>query len=118
MVGTMNNNEDVVGDLLEKILFDSEHLEILKDTINKVSIGQLVPKELWKLIVEKRAQLMEEVIIFVKFQRKQTIDRISTTVPTDTEHKLKEKDEKLEEVGIRINRIYQKLLEKMESTSQ
>ncbi|MFX1386599.1 MAG: hypothetical protein ACFE9M_05220 [Promethearchaeota archaeon] len=113
-----NNKQDFLYNMLEKILFDENHLMKLKTGIDKVFNGQISSKELRKQIIELRVEIIEKLIEFFPFYLKQIttknklnefIEKKLSPSPLSTE--LQEKNKLLEEVAIRINTIYEKMRE-------
>lgn len=103
-------------EMLEKIVFDKDNLNNLKSALNKIRNGELSVSELGKIIVELRSRILERLIEFIPFHLKQaqtynvltefTEDHSNTS---QLEHELEERNQLLETVGRRINRIYEKL---------
>ncbi|MFW9819654.1 MAG: hypothetical protein ACFFE5_08600 [Candidatus Thorarchaeota archaeon] len=106
--------------MLEKIVFNEVQLMTLKKGIEKVANGYLNPKDLRKQIIELRVKLIEDLIEFFPFYLKQSLTENKLNNYTDSNEssslseKLQEKNNLLEEVGLRINSIYKKLKEKFE----
>ncbi len=107
--------------MLEKIIFDEIYLFELKNTINKVAIGQISPKSVRKLIIEHKTHLFEKILGLFPYYLKYisnnrsleqfTGESMEKNVKNNTElvKELEEKNKFLEEIGIRVNGIYKKL---------
>jgi len=102
---------------LEKIIFDENDFNKLKQTINDLSLGLIEPKKLKEVIINSRFRLLEELLEFFPFYLKH--DNIQHSVEEFTKEsessdprlneELKEKDELLQELGNRIDNIFNKL---------
>ena len=107
--------------MLEKIIFDEVYLEQLKNSINRVAVGQLSPKSVRKLIFEHKTHLFQNMLeLFPYYLNQVNNDRsleqftgeiIEKKGNNDSElmTKLEEKNRFLEEIGVRVNNIYKKL---------
>lgn len=115
-----NLKKGLLYEMLEKIVFNEVQLMTLKKGIEKVANGYLNPKDLRKQIIELRVKLIEDLIEFFPFYLKQSLTENKLNNYTDSNEssslseKLQEKNNLLEEVGLRINSIYKKLKEKFE----
>ncbi|MFX0104429.1 MAG: hypothetical protein ACFE75_02930 [Candidatus Hodarchaeota archaeon] len=112
-----NNN---LEEMLEKIVFDKENLTILKNAISKVDTGEISLKELRQQIIELRVRLLDNLLKFFPFYLKQAITEKSlrdftqdTNNMAQLEQELEERNELLEEVGTRINRVFETLKDKL-----
>ena len=110
-----------LNEMLEKLIFDEGDLKRLKTSIDNVVIGQTTKKQLREQIIESRGKIVERLLEFIPFYIKQwsignSINEFTSSPSIDSnlglEEKLKEKDKFLEEVGIRINKIHEKLMQK------
>lgn len=111
--------ENNLEEMLEKIVFDKDNLAILKTAINKVDSGEISLKELRQQIIDLRVRLLEGLIKYIPFYLKQTTSKkslveftMNNTNNNQLEQELKERNELLEKVGSRINRIYETLKHK------
>jgi len=116
-----NNSKEFLYDMLEKILFDENHLIKLKDGIEEVSTGRLSPKLLRKQIIELRVEIVEKLLELFPFYLKQItvnheINEVTEKklISTPSSEEIQEKNELLEQVAIKINSIYEKLKENFE----
>jgi hypothetical protein len=117
-------NENLVIDkLLEKIVFDKDNLSELKNALNKTKSGELSVSELGKKILELRSHILKKLIEFIPFHIKQTYTHNALTEFSENtinksqlEHDLEEKDRFLEKIGQRINKIYEKLSNGLETS--
>jgi len=111
--------DNILADLLEKILFNKKQLDILKNSIEHVSTGKFTPKQLRKQIIKFRVQIIDKLIEFFPFYHKQIF--LEESLGSDNKpnpqirENLKEKNQLLEEISLRINKIYSKLKEKPET---
>lgn len=110
-----------LNEMLEKLVFDEGNLKRLKFSIDHVVTGQITKKQLREQIIESRSKIIERLIEYIPFYIKQwaignSINEFTNNSTIDSnselEEKLKEKDKFLEEVGIRINKIHEKLKRK------
>ena len=115
-----------LNEMLEKLIFDEGDLKRLKTSIDNVVIGQTTKKQLREQIIESRGKIVERLLEFIPFYIKQwsignSINEFTSSPSIDSnlglEEKLKEKDKFLEEVGIRINKIHEKLKQKFGAVS-
>jgi len=119
---TINNGQkkDFLYEMLEKIVFNEAQLIVLKKGIEKVASGYLTPKDLRKQIIELRVKLIEDLIEFFPFYLKQSNTENKLTSYTDSNdsssliEELDEKNNLIEEIGLKVNNIYRKLREKFE----
>lgn len=116
-----NSKDSNLYEMLEKILFNEEDLNKLKVAIENLSTGQISPKNFRTQLVENRVKILEKLLQFFPFYLKQeSIDKsLKEFTGTDDEKvqlskELKERDDLLEEVGLRVNHIFEKLKEKQE----
>lgn len=113
--------ENNLEEMLEKIVFDKDNLVMLKTAINKVNTGEISLKELRQQIIELRARLLDGLIKFLPFYLKQATTKKSLgefsqnkTNTSQIQQELHERNELLEKVGSRINRVYETLKDKLE----
>lgn len=107
------SNKTIIENLLEDIFFDSEELELLKREIKQVSLGNLDPIALKKTILKCRNRFKEEMIRdFLPYYK--DLMKIYKSQPSELLNKIKEREDLLEIIAIRINNLYRKLEEKKE----
>ncbi len=115
-----------LNEMLEKLVFEEEDLKRLKDSIDHVVTGHMTTKQLREQIIESRSKIIERLLEYIPFYIKQwaidsSLNEFTNTQGTDSNselvEKLNEKDKFLEEVGIRINKIYKKLKQKFGAIS-
>ena len=109
--------EEILYEMLEKIVFNEVQLTILKKGIEKVANGYLTPKDLRKQIIVQRVKLIEDLIEFFPFYVKQSLTEQKLTSFTDTTSMKTELDERnnlLEEIGLKVDNIYRNLKEKFD----
>jgi len=107
---------------LEKIVFNENDFNKLKQTINDLTLGLIEPKILKEIIINSRFRLLEELLEFFPFYLKRDSFQNSVEEFTkDSENpdprlieELKEKDEFLQELGNRIDNIFNKLKYKID----
>lgn len=110
----IQSDETTIENLLEDIFFDTEELELLKREIKQVSLGNLDPIALKKTILKCRMRFKEEMIEdFLPYYK--DLMKIYKSQPSELLHKIKEREDLLESIAIRINNLYRKLEEKKES---
>jgi len=115
----MMNGDSILAALLEKILFDRRQLDVLKEAIDDVSTGKINSKELRERILRFRIQIKDKLCEFFPFYSKQ-MDvedsfKLKFKPQIQSREDIKEKDQLLEEVSLRINNIYSKLKKKSET---
>lgn len=108
----MNDNNKFLRELLERILFDEKELNKLKESINQLISGTLSSIEFKKRIVHLRTSLLEELMKFYPYFLNQYSEK--NPFPKDqSKHnfqlQLEERDSLLEMIGIRLQRLYEKL---------
>ena len=112
-----HEEENSISEALENILFKKDNLNTLKSAIKKVDTGQITSQELWDLIIRTRATFIEQITEYLLFLKKQHSDlqAFTNSAPDNAKNHSEEKDALLKELGIRINKIYTKLREKIQS---
>ena len=94
-----------LSEMIEKILFDVQELELLKVLINNVGMGSDEPKKLRAAIIENRENIKSKILsIFPYYQKQisyqQQIDGFTErSVPSQIQNELEEKNELLTKVG-------------------
>jgi len=112
------SREQILGALLEKILFNQKELNVLKERINQVSLKTINPNELRNHIFGARIHIMEELLEFFPFYVKESINSNVNNESLQSERDLslveqiKEREELLEIVAKRLVNIHKKLKEK------
>ncbi len=110
-----------LNEMLEKLVFDKGDLKRLKTSIDHVVTGQVTTKQLREQIIESRSKIIERLIEYIPFYIKQwaignSINEFTNNPTIDSnselEEKLNEKDKFLEEIGLRIKKIHEKLKQK------
>ena len=115
-----STREKFLSNSLEKIIFNENDFNNLKQTINDLTLGLIEPKKLKEIIINSRFRLLEELLEFFPFYLKR--DSFQNSVEEFTKEsenpdlslieELKEKDEFLQELGFRIDNIFNKLKSK------
>lgn len=112
-------HEKFLSNSLEKIIFDENDLNKLKQTINDLTLGLIEPKKLKEIIINSRFRLLEELLEFFPFYLKHdnfqhSVEEFTNESDLDPclNEELKEKDELLQELGNRIDKIFNKLKDK------
>ena len=115
-----------LNEMLEKLVFEEEDLKNLKFSIEHVVKGHMTTKQLREQIIESRSKIIERIIEYIPFYIKQwaignSINEFTSSPSIDSnselEEKSNEKDKFLEEIGIRINKIHEKLKQKFGAIS-
>ena len=109
--------EKFLSNSLEKIIFDENDFNKLKQTINDLTLGLIEPKTLKEIIINTRFRLLEVLLEFFPFYLKHDSFQHSVKEYTNESEtpdpplieELKEKDELLQELGNRIDKIFNKL---------
>lgn len=100
---------------LEKIVFNEELLDVLKNAIDGATADKMSSKQLKLLIIEQRTKIFEDLLEFFPYQVENylalnSLDEFtSNQVDPELNRELEEKNQFLEEVSMRINRIHEKL---------
>jgi len=113
-------DNDQIEQIVEKIIFNKSELEQLKIAIKNFSLGKINSKELKQLLLQCRGRMVEEVTDFVlfipgRFKKKQVEKNqeqqliSSTNVESQLRKEIEEKNELLETVAERVNRLVSKL---------
>ena len=115
----MSINKDqkkLMIEMIEQVLLNEKDLESLKLLIKDLSVGRIDSKQLRIAIIKSRANALERIIeIFPFFHKRilnqQEIDKFTADNNSHPEliQELKEKNNFLEEIGIRINKIVSNL---------
>ena len=99
-------------EMIEQILLNEKELESLKLLINDLSTGKIDSKQLKIAIIKSRANALKRIInIFPFFHKRitnqQEIDKFTVSNPIHPEliQELEEKNNFLEEIGARIDKI-------------
>ena len=112
--------EKFLSNSLEKIIFNENDFNNLKQTINDLTLGLIEPKKLKEIIINSRFRLLEELLEFFPFYLKhdgfqlsvEEFTKVSENPDPRLIEELKEKDEFLQELGNRIDNIFNKLKDK------
>lgn len=100
---------------LEKIIFNEELLDTLKNAIDGASADKLSSKQLKLLIIQQRTKIFKDLLEFFPYQVENYLDLNSLEELTSNQgdpelnRELEIKNQFLEEVGMRISRIHEKL---------
>ena len=102
---------------LEKIIFNENDFNNLKQTINDLTLGLVEPKKLKEIIINSRYRLLEELLEFFPFYLKHnnfqhSMEGFTKESENPDPHlieELKEKDDLLQELGNRIDNIFNKI---------
>lgn len=111
----MMKMNDQLYEVLEKIVFNEELLDVLKNAIDGATVDKMSSKQLKLLIIEQRTKIFEDLLEFFPYHVKQYLILNSLDAFTNSQgdpelnRELEEKNQFLEEVGIRISRIHEKL---------
>lgn len=118
-----NINQQNLNEILEKLVFDDGDLTNLKVSIDKVIIGQISRRQFRETIIESRSRIIERITEFIPFylRQKKKDDALNkfaepnnNMISSELEEQLNEKNRFIEEVGIKISNIYEKLRQKFE----
>ncbi len=100
---------------LEEVIFNEKDLNILKESINSLSVGKITAKSVKKLILKLRYKIMNELLEFIPFQIQKKLEcQILEEKPNikeinELEKKIHERNELLIELAERLARISKKL---------
>lgn len=113
-----NINHQNLDEILEKLVFDDGDLTNLKVSIDKVVTGQISRRQFRETIIESRSRIFERITEFIPFylRQKKKDDALNKftepdnhMISSELEEQLNEKNRFIEEVGIKISNIYEKL---------
>ncbi len=105
---------------IEKILFEKDHLAKLKKLINQLYDNSLTPKELKAYILKQKAEDLRKIFeLFPYFMKQVKINDslrqyTGESLDSESRNELQEKDKFLEQVGIRVNYLVNKLSKKLQ----
>lgn len=107
----------IIEQLLEAIFLDQEDLDQLKHEIKEVSKGTLDPLQLKKTIWSSRIRFKQEMINDFLPYYKELMKKSSPAQSHCSElyAKIKEREDLLETIAIKLNTLYHKVKEKNES---
>ncbi|MFX1568868.1 MAG: hypothetical protein ACFFCV_10945 [Promethearchaeota archaeon] len=104
---------------IEKILFDENNLNTLRNSISSLSKGILTSKRVKEQIIEFRLNAVKEIVKLFNFYHKQLTaansleEYTNSPINHNLEHELSEKNKFLQDVGNRIRITYSKLKTKL-----
>lgn len=111
-----NTQKKQLLEMIEQIILNKQELETLKLLINDLSTGKIDSKQLKIAIIKSRANALKRLIdIFPFFHKRivnqKEIDKFTgnNTIDPGIIQELEEKNNFLEEIGIRINKIVNSL---------
>ena len=116
-----NINHQNLNEILEKLVFDDGDLTNLKVSIDKVITGQISRRQFRETIIESRSRIIERITEFIPFYLRQkkkddVLNKFTEPdnhmISSELEEQLNEKNKFIEEVGIKISNIYEKLRHK------
>ncbi|MFX1327507.1 MAG: hypothetical protein ACFE91_05110 [Promethearchaeota archaeon] len=108
----MDLSNKMLYENLEQILFDEDRLLSLKEAINKVAMGKMSTRDFKDLFLKSQIHILEKLLEFFLFCAKSLNTTLSLDTFTDKKElliELEEKDSVIKEIGIRIQKIYEKL---------
>ncbi|MFX1572782.1 MAG: hypothetical protein ACFFB0_08535 [Promethearchaeota archaeon] len=113
------SQNEMLYNSLEKVIFDEEELENLRQSIDRLSKGQCKPIEVKRQILEFRADLLEQLQGIFQFYHNSFAPKpVNHEIHTQLQEKnrlLEEKDTLFEELGKRISNICQRLKDQLQN---
>ena len=104
-----NNLTVDIKNLVEKIVFDEDHLFELKEVLNQLNENKINLKEVKHVILNQKTDIMESIIDLFSFYLNQQQSRVSPNESGEKIEKLqlqvKERENLLEEIGKRLEKI-------------
>ena len=104
-----NNLTVDIKNLVEKIVFDEDHLFELKEVLNQLNENKINLKEVKQVILNQKKDIMESIIDLFSFYLNQQQSRVSPNESGEKIEKLqlqvKERENLLEEIGKRLEKI-------------
>jgi len=93
--------------MVEKIVFNEEQLFALKEALSQVGTNKLAIKDVKNMILDQRTKIMEDTIDLLSFYMEQQVQQ--PVIPSEElsvlKAKVTEREELLEEIGRRLERI-------------
>ncbi len=111
---------DILFTGIEDILFDEEQLDHLKILIKKLYNNTVTPKEFKTFILKQKANSLKRIFGLFPYYIKQIKINDSLrqytegSLNSDSTNELQEKNKFLEQVGIRVNYLVNKLSKKLQ----
>ena len=104
-----NNLTVDIKNLVEKIVFDEDHLFELKEVLNQLNENKINLKEVKQVILNQKKDIMESIIDLFSFYLNQQQSRAFLNESGEKIEKLqlqvKERENLLEEIGKRLEKI-------------
>ena len=104
-----NNLTVDIKNLVEKIVFDEDHLFELKEVLNQLNENKINLKEVKHVILNQKTDIMESIIDLFSFYLNQQQSRAFLNESGEKIEKLqlqvKERENLLEEIGKRLEKI-------------
>ncbi|GAG77814.1 hypothetical protein ES703_30166 [subsurface metagenome] len=105
---TKLNTLDFIVESMRDIIFDTQYLAILKETILKLTNGQIEQNDLKKLIIEHGVSSVEDIKDLIELYTETEIKRVIKSVETQKD-KIKKYNQLLSKIAPRVEKIYNKL---------
>ena len=104
-----NNLTVDIKNLVEKIVFDEDHLFELKEVLNQLNENKINLKEVKQVILNQKKDIMESIIDLFSFYLNQEQSRASSNENGEKiemlQLQVKERENLLEEIGNRLEKI-------------
>ncbi|MHA2036259.1 MAG: hypothetical protein ACW972_08905 [Promethearchaeota archaeon] len=111
------DQKNMLMEMIEQVLLNEEDLDSLKTLINGVSSGTKNPKQLKIAIIKSRVEALKRILDIFPFFHKRIlnqheIEKFTSEYNNDLKLHLEieEKNTFLEQIGIRLNKILDKLM--------
>ncbi len=105
---TQLNTLDFIVESIRDIIFDTQYLAILKETILKLTNGQIEQKDLKRLIIEQGVSSVEDIKDLIELYIETEIKRVIKSVEAQ-KNKIKKYNQLLSKIAPRVEKIYNKL---------
>lgn len=105
---TQLNTLNFIVESIRDIIFDTQYLAILKETILKLIDGQIEQKDLKKLIIEHGVSSVEDIKKLIELYTETEIKRNIKRVEAQKD-KNKKYNQLLSKIAPRVEKIYNKL---------
>ena len=102
------NTLDFIVESIRDIIFDTQYLAILKETILKLTNGQIEQKDLKRLIIEYGVSSVEDIKDLIELYTETEIKRVIKSVKAQKD-KIKKYNQLLSKIAPRVEKIYNKL---------
>lgn len=105
---TQLNTLDFIVESIRDIIFNTQYFAILKETILKLTNGQIEQKDLKRLIIEHGVSSVKDIKDLIELYTETEIKRVIKSVEAQKD-KIKKYNQLLSKIAPRVEKIYNKL---------